>query len=64
MEKKNKKRLPKLNKKEELLYFDEYGILRFDLGGKVLLLFLTEIAAVWMSFMLLAKWQYLNIFLQ
>lgn len=46
--------------KEDLLYFDEYGILRFDLGGKVLLLFLTEIAAVWMSFMLLAKWKYFN----
>ena len=60
MEKKNKKRMSKLNKKQELLYFDEYGILRFDLGGKVLLLFLTEIAAVWMSFMLLSKWQYFN----
>ncbi len=46
--------------KEDLLYFDEYGILRFDLGGKVLLLFLTEIAAVWMSFMLLSKWKYFN----
>lgn len=46
--------------KGELLYFDNYGILRFDLGGKVLLLFLTEIAAVWMSFMLLSKWQYFN----
>lgn len=60
MEKKNKKKSSKLNKKEELLYFDDYGILRFDLGGKVLLLFLTEIAAVWMSFMLLAKWEYFN----
>tara|TARA_R110001599_G_scaffold22088_7_gene82012 strand:+ start:821 stop:1294 length:474 start_codon:yes stop_codon:yes gene_type:complete len=50
----------KRKSKKELLYFDEYGILRFDLGGKVLLLFLTEIAAVWMSFILLAKWNYFN----
>ena len=42
----------------ELLYFDKYGILRFDLGGKILLLFSVEIIAVWLSFMLLGRWNY------
>lgn len=49
-----------IKNKKELLYFDQYGILRFDLGGKVLLLFLTEIAAIWVSFILLSKWDYFS----
>ena len=47
-------------KKSELLYFDKYGILRFELGGKILLLFLTEITAIWMAFILLANWEYFS----
>ena len=47
-------------KSNKLLYFDKYGILRFDLGGKVLLLFLTEITAVWVAFIILANWNYFN----
>ena len=65
MVKNKKKKSKRKDKKEtnstkELLYFDDYGILRFDLGGKVLLLFLTEITAVWASFMLLSKWSYFS----
>ena len=45
---------------KELLYFDEYGILRFDLGGKVLLLFLTEISAIWVCFLLFSNWKYFS----
>ena len=47
-------------KNDKLLYFDKYGILRFDLGGKILLLFLTEITAVWVAFIILANWNYFN----
>lgn len=46
--------------KKELLYFDNYGILRFDLGGKIILLFITEIIAFWVSFMLFSKWTYFD----
>ena len=53
-----KSKKSKKSKKKELLYFDDYGILRFDLGGKILLLFLTEIAVLWVSFMLLSKWEF------
>lgn len=49
-----------IKNKKELIYFDDYGVLRFDLGGKVLLLFLTEVSAIWVSFMLLSKWKYLD----
>ena len=47
-------------KTNKLLYFDKYGILRFDLGGKILLLFLTEITAIWVAFIILANWDYFN----
>ena len=47
-------------KTNKLLYFDKYGILRFDLGGKILLLFLTEITAIWVAFIILANWNYFN----
>ncbi len=49
-----------MKKAVDLLYIDKYGILRFELGGRILLLFLTEIFAIWLSFMLLSNWQYLN----
>lgn len=49
-----------MNKSQELLYFDKYGILRFELGGRIMLLFLSEIIAIWLSFMLLSNWKYLN----
>jgi hypothetical protein len=49
-----------MKKAVDLLHIDHYGILRFELGGRILLLFLTEIFAIWLSFMLLSNWQYLN----
>ena len=51
-------RLLKKTSKEDLLYFDDYGILRFDLGGKIMLLFTVEIVALWVAFMLLGRWKY------
>ena len=51
-------RLLKKTSKDDLLYFDDYGILRFDLGGKIMLLFTVEILALWVSFMLLGRWEY------
>ena len=46
--------------KKDLIYFDNYGILRFDLGGKIILLFSVEILALWLSFMLLGRWKYFS----
>ena len=51
-------RLLKKTSEDDLLYFDDYGILRFDLGGKIMLLFTVEILALWVSFMLLGRWEY------
>jgi hypothetical protein len=51
-------RLLKKTSKDDLLFFDNYGILRFDLGGKIMLLFTVEILALWISFMLLGRWDY------
>jgi len=51
-------RLLKKTSEDDLLYFDDYGILRFDLGGKIMLLFTVEILALWVSFMLLGRWNY------
>ena len=45
---------------QKLIYFDNYGILRFDLGGRILLLFFTEIIAIWTSFILLSSWDYIS----
>ena len=42
--------------KTDYLYLDAFGILRFELGGKVLLLFITEIVTIWLSFMILSSW--------
>ena len=48
------------NKSNNLFYFDHYGILRFELGGKILLTFITEILAIWVCFILLSDWVFLN----
>ncbi len=44
--------------KNDLFYFDNYGILKFDLGGKIILLFTLEILAMWVVFMILGRWNY------
>lgn len=40
----------------EHLYIDPFGIIRFELGGKILLLFIVEFLAIWVSFMILSSW--------
>ena len=47
-----------MEEENELWYFDEYGILRFQLGAKILILLLAEISLIWLSFILLSYWKF------
>lgn len=49
-----------VKKTNEIFYFDHYGILRFELGGKILLTFITEILAIWVCFILLSDWRFIS----